>query len=319
MNEHIFIILIAVAIDSIWGDDHFFWKKIMHPIRYFGKIIEWLDKEEFSSNAKFLNGAAVLVAMTFIAYLLGLFVEKLFLILPFNTILEAIFVSIFIAARSLFNHVKEVGSSLMRDGLESGRNSLSLIVGRDVDNLDFSGILRAAIESLAENFSDGVVAPIFWYLIFGIPGLLIYKLINTADSMIGYKDNKYINFGMFTAKFDDFLNYIPARFSAILIIIASFILREKWRLSIDIIKKDHNKHNSPNSGWPESAMAGALNISLGGLRIYNQEEVDEGVMNTSGEKNLNDNHLTRSLWIYTTASLVGVFTLLLLTIPGIIF
>ena len=323
MNEHIFIILIALAIDGIWGDNHFFWKKINHPIKYFGKFIDWLDnefnREEFSSNAKILNGAAVVVAMTFLAYLIGLFLEKLFLIFPFSIIFEAIFVSVFIAARSLFDHVKAVNSSLIQEGLVGGRSKLSLIVGRDVSNLDFGGILRAAIESLAENFSDGVVAPILWYLIFGIPGLLIYKLINTADSMIGHKNSKYIDFGMFTARFDDLLNYVPARFSSVLIIIASFILREDFKSSIKITKEDHNKHSSPNSGWPESAMSGALGVSLGGLRIYEQEEVDEGIMNVSGERDIDDNHLTRSLWIYTTANIVGVIILLLVFIPSIIF
>jgi adenosylcobinamide-phosphate synthase len=323
MNEYIFIILIAMAIDGIWGDDHFFWKRIKHPIMYFGKAIERLDsefnREEFSPNAKILNGVAVVVAMTFFVYLIGLFLEKLFSILPFSIIFEAIFVSVFIAARSLFDHVKAVNSSLMQDGLEGGRSKLSLIVGRNVSNLDLGDILRAAIESLAENFSDGVVAPVLWYLIFGIPGLLIYKLINTADSMIGHKDNKYINFGMFAARFDDFLNYIPARFSAFLIIVASFILREDWRSSIRIAKEDHNKHSSPNSGWPESAMSGALGVSLGGLRVYEQEEVDEGVMNASGERNIDDNHLTRSLWIYTTANIVGIIILSLAVITGIIF
>jgi adenosylcobinamide-phosphate synthase len=191
--------------------------------------------------------------------------------------------STLIAQKSLYQHVAAVASGLETGGLGGGRLAVSRIVGRDPEALDQAGVSRAAIESLAENFSDGVVAPVFWAALFGLPGLLAYKVINTGDSMIGHKTERHLQFGWAAARLDDLLNLVPARLSALIVCAAAWLLpgadplaawRAMWR--------DARKHRSPNAGWPEAAFAGALSLAIAGPRVYHGEHVDDHWMNDGG-------------------------------------
>jgi adenosylcobinamide-phosphate synthase len=187
--------------------------------------------------------------------------------------------AILLAQRSLVDHVRAVADGLDQ-GLEPGRREVAKIVGRDPEALDAPGISRAAIESGAENFSDGVIAPAFWFLIFGLPGMLIYKAANTADSMIGYRTERYADFGRAAAKFDDAVNFIPARLSALLLSLSGFTLAPA-RIAL----RDASLHRSPNAGWPEAAMACAIGTALAGPRVYDGKRTDDPFVFAEGNRN----------------------------------
>jgi adenosylcobinamide-phosphate synthase len=191
-------------------------------------------------------------------------------------------VAVFLAQKSLVDHVAATELGLSFGGLAAGRAAVAEIVGRDVSILDESGVSRAAIESAAENFSDGVVAPALWYLLLGLPGLFIYKAVNTADSMIGNRSPRYMAFGWAAARFDDLLNFVPARLSALLIVATAALAGCDARAAFVAARRDASKHKSPNAGWPEAALAGALGLALGGPRRYGREEVDGAWLNQSG-------------------------------------
>ncbi|MEM7215300.1 MAG: cobalamin biosynthesis protein, partial [Pseudomonadota bacterium] len=171
------------------------------------------------------------------------------------------------------------------------------------DLLDQSGVCRAGIESLAENISDGVVAPAFWYAVFGLPGIIVYKMINTADSMIAYKNRKYLWFGRTTAQIDDLANWLPARFSAVLISIGARMYKgaEAFKYSLICALRDSGLHRSPNAGWPEAAMAGGLGVALGGPREYAEEVVSQAYLNAAGENTLGAEHIDEALELFILA------------------
>ena len=215
----------------------------------------------------------------------------------------AVVAAVFIAQKSLGDHVQAVARGLKRDGVEGGRLAVSMIVGRDPKTLDGPGVCRAAIESLSENFADGVVAPAFWYAIAGLPGLLAYKMLNTADSMIGHKNERYIDFGWASARLDDLANWPAARISALLIALAAW-LRLGWdagRMSLSAALRDHGLHRSPNSGWPEAAMAGALDLQLAGPRIYGGVPVSESMMHAAGRGDADHRDITRGVEVFYAA------------------
>jgi len=195
-------------------------------------------------------------------------------LIPFGFVLEAILASTLLAQKALGDAVRAVAAALRRS-LPEGRAAVSHIVGRDPQALDEPGVARAAIESLAESTSDAVIAPLFWLLLLGLPGIVLYKAVNTADSMIGHKTERHLEFGWASARFDDLLNLIPARLAALLIAGAAFFVKgaqpeAAWSTAL----RDAEKHESPNAGWPEAAMAGALGFALGGPRSYDGEVVD---------------------------------------------
>jgi len=208
-------------------------------------------------------------------------------------------------------HVAAVSEALNK-GLKEGRKAVSMIVGRDTKNLDESAVARGAVESAAENFSDGVVAPIFWFALFGLPGIIIYKLVNTADSMIGHRSDKYLEFGWAAARLDDVMNYIPARLSALLIILATGSAH-----ALKVIREDANHHRSPNAGWPEAAMAGALNIALSGPRAYGGKLTNDTFVNSEGKRILGPADIEAAVRVLNQSWLVilvltvglGLFTL----------
>jgi adenosylcobinamide-phosphate synthase len=207
------------------------------------------------------------------------------LVLPegwIGIVIEGFLASVLLAQRSLYQHVARVRDAFADGGLAAARTAVSMIVGRDPDRLDEAGVARAAIESTAENFSDGIAAPIFWLAVFGLPGLIAYKAINTADSMIGHRSTRYEQFGWAAARLDDLVNIIPARLSGLLFIVVAPLVGGTMTRSKMIMFRDAPKHRSPNAGWPESAMAGALGIALAGPRQYAEGPVNDPLLNAEG-------------------------------------
>jgi adenosylcobinamide-phosphate synthase len=221
-----------------------------------------------------------------------------------GAVVESFAVAVLLAQRSLFDHVAEVGRALVQGGLGSARLAVSRVVGRDPMTLDGAGVARAAIESLAENFSDAVVAPAFWYLVAGLPGIFAYKMANTLDSMIGHKSERYLAFGWAAARLDDLLNLIPAPISGLLLAAAAlFDRRSSAGAALRIMLRDGRKHHSPNAGWPEAAMAGALRISLAGPRHYSEGMVNDPYLG-DGSPVATPMDIGRALRLYFRACLI---------------
>lgn len=290
MSAEIFLILVvALLIDRLVGDPDWLWSRLTHPVVLFGKAIGsfdgMLNRNDAGNGLSKLRGAATIILLLALSIAVGVVLSRLFDVLgAIGFLLEAITVAIFLAQKSLADHVARVAVRLRRDGLAGGREAVSMIVGRDPNTLDEPAVCRAAIESLAENFSDGVVAPAFWYAIAGLPGLLAYKMLNTADSMVGHKSPRYLHFGWASARLDDLANLPAARLSVLLVAAGAYLKRgaEAARAAIDVARRDHGLHRSPNSGWPEAAMAGALDIQLAGPRIYGGVAVDEPMIHGTG-------------------------------------
>jgi adenosylcobinamide-phosphate synthase len=218
--------------------------------------------------------------------------------------LEALLVAVLLAQRSLYDHVAAVRDGLERRGLDGGREAVSHIVGRDPQSLDEYGVARAAIESLVENFSDGVVAPALFYALFGLPGIFVYKTANTLDSMIGHKTPRYLQFGWAAARLDDLLNLVPARLSGVLLAAAALATPRAQALpALRIMLRDASKHRSPNAGWPEAAAAGALDLTLAGPRRYNGRVVNDPWLG-DGRARATTADINRALRLYMTACLL---------------
>ena len=313
------ILLAALIADWLFGEPDFLWSRFPHPVVVFGKAIDWVDTEfnlEIYSNAqRFRNGAVCICVLILGAVIVGQFISQFLQVFGFmGVIIEGIIVFVFLAQKSLYNHVLAVADGLRNRGLRGGRRAVGLIVGRDPELLDKKGIIRASIETLSENFSDGVVAPAFWYGVFGLPGLLAYKMINTADSMIAYKSERHLHFGKVAAYIDDLANWLPARLSVIFIAFGAFCISgiDAGKASFFTAIKDAKLTASPNAGWPEAAMAGALNIALGGPRTYHHGVVEQSFLNDAGEKELLIMHIDDALDIFKIAcfALMGMVFLL---------
>ena len=256
---------VAVVLDWLIGDPRWLWGRLKHPVVILGSLIDGLDRHvnHGGSARRRIAGFAVLAAIMVLATVAGILLASL------GWAVEAIVIAILLAQRDLHDQVKNVATSLRRDGLEEGRRMVGHIVGRDTGQLDSHGISRAAIESCAENFADGVVAPLFWYVVAGLPGLLVCKAVNTLDSMIGHRDSRHHAFGQASARCDDLLNLLPARLSAVVVAGASiFMTGADPRSSLQAAWRDARYHRSPNAGWPEAAFAGALGIAIAGPRRY---------------------------------------------------
>lgn len=248
-------------------------RMIGHPAIWMGRLIDVLDRSwnraAWSSMQRRLAGVAALIMLILIVGAASYVIQRGLLLLPLGLILVALVASTLIAQRSLYEHVARVAHALESGDLQASREAVSHIVGRDTADLDEAGVARAAIESLAENFSDGVVAPAFWMLLGGLPGAAIYKAINTADSMIGHRTISHEDFGWAAARLDDLANLPGSRLSALLIAgAARFDSADAAGDAIGTALRDADKHASPNAGYPEAAMAGALGLALGGPRRY---------------------------------------------------
>lgn len=279
----------ALVLDRIVGDPPALWARLPHPVVLFGHGIAFFDRQlnrdTLAPATRRRNGVVSVVVLLALSGAVGLLLSDLFRALGVaGFVLELLVVAVFLAQKSLGDHVSAVALGLRTDGLEGGRRAVSLIVGRDPLALDEPAVCRAAIESLAENFADGVVAPALWYALAGLPGILAYKMLNTADSMIGHKSDKYRHFGWASARLDDLANWPAARLSSLLIAATAWV-RQGFavaRRSLSVTLRDSGLHRSPNSGWPEAAMAGALDIQLTGPRIYGGERVSEPMINGAG-------------------------------------
>ena len=252
------ILVIALLLDAAFGEPRALWDRLPHPAVLMGRLVGWCDRRFNRDQALKARGIAVTLALLAIGLGLGALIHAL----PDLGVVEVITLAILLAQKSLVEHVRAVATGLRRS-VSEGRAAVAMIVGRDTASMTGPDIARAAIESAAENLSDGVVAPVFWYLVLGLPGIVAYKLINTADSMIGHMTPRYQQFGWAAARLDDVLNLIPARLTALLI-----ALTHGWVDPAPILR-DAPKHRSPNAGWPESAMAPVLNVALSGPRSYN--------------------------------------------------
>lgn len=308
MSAHLAILLGALAADWYFGDPDLLWRRTGHPVAWFGRIIDWLDRTlNHASDAparRYRKGAAAWCAMVAVALVAALAAEAVLVWLgPVGWLGEGFIVFALLAQKSLRDHVAAVASGLREGGIEAGRSAVARIVGRDPARLDRSGVSRAAIESLAENFSDGVVAPAFWYAVFGLPGIVVYKMINTADSMIGHRTEKYTEFGRAAARADDFANWLPARLSALLVA-AGAAATGGWRracAAVETAWRDSGLHRSPNAGWPEAAFAGGLGIALGGPRAYRDETVSQAFLNAAGTRSLDVPEIHRALGLFARA------------------
>jgi adenosylcobinamide-phosphate synthase len=263
-------LVLAMLLDALFGEPKWLWDRFPHPAVLMGRLVGALDRR--MNDGRRASGVFAVLILLAMALGLGLVLTALPWIFA-----EVIVGAMLLAQRSLVQHVQAVADAL-RLSVGDGRRSVAMIVGRDVRNMDGPAVARGAIESAAENLSDGVIAPVFWFAVAGLPGLLVYKVVNTADSMIGYRTAKYENFGWAAARLDDVLNLVPARLTAVLIWLAA--PRGKW----GAIRRDAGLHRSPNAGWPEAAMAPALGISLSGPRSYAGAMQDFPWVNAQGRK-----------------------------------
>lgn len=318
---HPFTSLVALALDAGCGYPQWVFARIGHPVSWIGRLIAWCEARWNPPHLSFafrrLNGIFALLtvlmataaACVAIVELTGWLVPA-----PFNVVVIAAVASTLIAQRSLDEHVSAVAQTLENDGLESGRHAVGMIVGRDTAVLDEAGVSRAAIESLAENYSDGVVAPLFWLLVGGLTGAGLYKAINTADSMIGHKSDRYRAFGWAAARLDDLVNLPASRLAALFLVAAAWALPGyDARGAMHAVVRDARRHRSPNAGWPEAAMAGALGLRLAGPRIYGGVVVDDHFMGSGrGEASAAD--IRRALHLFRAALAIEALVVAILAL-----
>ena len=273
----------ALLIEASVGYPDWLVRAIGHPVTWMGRLIglfdDILNRERMSPASRQAAGSISLFLVIGTAVVVAYVLERSLLLLPLGVVFAALAASTLIAQRSLHDHVERVALALEKGGLAAGREAVSRIVGRDPQALDEAGVARAAIESLAENFSDGVVAPVLWLAVGGIAAGATYKAINNADSMIGHRPRRYEAFGWASARLDDLVNLPASRLSALLLVAAAATTgraaaAEAWRAVI----RDAPRHRSPNAGYPEAAMAGALDLALAGPRVYAGIQIDDAVM-----------------------------------------
>ncbi|MEM7729646.1 MAG: adenosylcobinamide-phosphate synthase CbiB [Pseudomonadota bacterium] len=289
--------------EVIFGWPDSLYRRIRHPVVWFGGLVSWLERRlnrtAASHAARYGAGALSTLVAVAVATVCGLGIATLLPDTVRGFAVEALIASSLIASRSLYAHVAAVARPMAADKLGEARAAVSMIVGRDPSQLDAAGINRAALESLAENASDGVIAPLFWGALFGLPGLAAYKAINTLDSMIGHRTPRYAAYGGFAARLDDVANYIPARLTGLLIALASASPR-----ALALMVREARQHRSPNAGWPEAAMAGGLNVRLSGPRLYSDRVSEEPWLN-GGANDPTSDELKRGLALYRRAMMLG--------------
>jgi adenosylcobinamide-phosphate synthase len=307
-TDTLFVVVAALAFDALIGDPDWLWRRLSHPVALIGSFIGFLDRalnhERWSPAQRKFAGVGVVILLLAVSALIGFLIETALPHTLFGHLLLGLMASVLIAQRSLYQHVARVRAALADGGLTEARRAVSMIVGRDPDQLDEAGVCRAAIESCAENFSDGVVAPVFWLALFGLPGLIAYKAINTADSTIGHLNPRYASFGWAAARLDDLVNLIPARLSGLLVAAVAPVARGTTAAALRVIWRDAAKHRSPNAGWPESAMAGALGLALAGPRRYGERIVDDAFLNAGARKDATSDDIGSALKLLIAACLL---------------
>lgn len=272
---------LAMLLDLLLGWPDALYQRIGHPVTWIGRLISLLETRlnRGQDAQRRLAGVAILILVVTVSGGLALLASKALPHSHLGTVLLAFLAWPFLAIRSLHDHVQAVARPLEAGDLAKARLAVSMIVGRNPDTLDEAGITRASLESLAENTSDGIIAPLFWGVLLGLPGLVGYKAVNTLDSMIGHKTARYHAFGWASARFDDLVNLGPARLSGLLFALTS----PQPRRALNIMMRDAGHHRSPNAGWPEAALAGGLDIRLSGPRIYDGRLEEEPWVHAGGD------------------------------------
>ncbi len=301
------IAVIAFGIDFFVGDPPWLYRRIAHPVALLGGLIGWLEsalnRPHGSPAARRRRGLATTLGVVALAFALGWLLSDILRGVRGGWAVEAVLASTLLAYKGLADAVRAVAEGL-EQGLVAGRQAVAHIVGRDPQSLDAAGVARAAIETAAENLGDGVVAPLFWYLMLGLPGLAAYKAINTLDSMIGHRDKCFEDFGAFAARLDDAANYFPARLSGGLLVLAAALTPSADAgTAATVMRRDAGRHRSPNAGWPEAAMAGALGLKLAGPRNYQEGTVDDAWLG-EGQAQATALDVRRALAVYRRAGAV---------------
>lgn len=275
-------LLLALLLDWLFGDPDWLWRRLPHPVVLIGRVIERLDtrwnRAGVPDEERRRRGRWAVLLVAALAAALGRAAEIVLLGFAFGWVVLGIVMSTLLAQRSLARHVAAVADGL-DEGLDQGRAAVAHVVGRDPLSLDEPAVARAAIESAAENFADGVVAPVLFGLLLGLPGMAAYKAINTADSMIGHPTARHLHFGRFAARLDDVVNLPASRAAMMLLVLAGLVQRGASPANaVRAVRADARRHRSPNAGWPEAAVAGALGLRLAGPRVYGGETVQDAWM-----------------------------------------
>jgi adenosylcobinamide-phosphate synthase len=318
----LFILLAALAIDGAFGYPQPLYRTIGHPVTWIGALIGKLDhmlnREDRSADARRGLGIAALIVVVAVSAAITCLIERALAGSWLGTIILAFLASTLIASRSLYEHVRDVARALDTEGLDAGRRAVGRIVGRNPQTLDEHGVARASIESLAENASDGIAAPVFWFAVLGLPGLVAYKAINTADSMIGHRTPRHESFGWAAARADDLVNLPASRLTGLFFTAAAWVVpgtsaRNAWRAMF----RDASEHRSPNAGWPESAMAGALGLKLNGPKVYGETRVEDAYMG-DGRRDATAADIYRALRVASTAwgLMIAIILITALSVRG---
>ena len=306
--DPLLLLVAALLLDAAIGDPVVIFRRLPHPVALVGILIGQLEhrlnRQDRSEHDRRLGGIATVVVVVGIAAGVGFVIDRLAVVTGWGGVVEVAVLTVLLAQRSLYDHVAAVAKALDQEGLAGAREAIRHIVGRDPQSLDEDGIGRAAIESLAENFSDGVVAPVFWFLLLGLPGICAYKAVNTLDSMIGHRSDRYRAFGWAAARLDDVANLVPARLAGLLIAAAGAVMpHASGREALVIMIRDARKHRSVNAGWPEGAMAGALDLALAGPRQYGGERVEDAWIG-EGSEEAGAGEIRRALGVFVLACII---------------
>jgi adenosylcobinamide-phosphate synthase len=304
MTLHFAAAALALFVERLSGYPKPLHDKIGHPVEWAGAILKKLEALLYDPDADpmqaRLRGLAALIALLLIVAIPAVVVTRVLSNFQLGWIIEALLATTLLAQHALHEHVSAVGKGL-DTSLAEGRKAVAKIVGRDPAALDESGVVKGALESLAENTSDGIVAPVLWYALLGLPGIVAYKAINTADSMIGHKSERYIYFGWAAARFDDLINLPASRLAGLLFAAAAaWNDKERGKIALHAMWRDAPKHRSPNAGWPESALAASLGVKFGGPRSYDGNRVDLPWIG-EGRETLNRDDIRKGLRLYGTA------------------
>jgi len=318
---YLLLAFLALLTERLIGYPQWLYRLIGHPVTWIGRLISGLDRSWNRESQSFARrkawGSAALVVLIGVTVAISFIIERLLAGSQSGFVVLVLIAAMLPAQKSLESHVEAVAEALETGGLEAGRKAVSMIVGRDPEQLDEAGVCRAAVESLAENFSDGIVAPAFWLGMAGLGGGAAYKAANTADSMIGHRSARHEAFGWAAARFDDLINLPASRLSGGLFVAAACLLPgASPKAAMAAIRRDARHHRSPNAGWPEAAMAGALGIALAGPRSYGGEMIEARFMGSGGRAELTAADIRRALTLARIADalLIGLFGLAALAI-----
>lgn len=310
------VLMIALVADAVIGDPDMLWRRWPHPVAWIGALIGWLDRSLNRDTDSFAKrrrrGALALALLLGVCGLAALALDGILRVLPGHPWTSGLLASVLIAQKSLYVHVARVRDAFAQGGLDAARKAVSMIVGRSPESLDEAGIARAAIETTAENFSDGVVAPVFWFALLGLPGLVLCKAVNTADSMIGHRTARHEAYGWAAARLDDLMNLIPARLSGLFVALSAPLANGSSCAALLTMGRDARLHKSPNAGWPEAAMAGALGVALAGPRRYGEVLVSDPFLNAESGREAGPGDISRALRV-----LAGACVLQLALVAGL--